>query len=116
MKAVEGAPRKFEADQVLRQIVQQLRAALRATDSLFRSDSSSFVVFLSDTDSQTTDAIATRLRASVRENVLIHDSMVDIVVTSIPLPKVGTSTNDVIATVRVRGAMEEPHVQRSVVH
>jgi putative nucleotidyltransferase with HDIG domain len=116
MKQLDTSPSKYDADQLLRQIVQQLRAALRATDSLFRSDDLNFVVFLSDTDLQTTDAIAARLRTCVRENVLIHDSMIDVVVTSIPLPTPGTSMNDLIAAARIRGATPRQSTQRSVVH
>src|SRR5262249_7251382 len=49
-------------------VVQHMRAMLRVTDTLFRSDDNTFVVFLSDTDSQTTEAVSNRLRTSVRDN------------------------------------------------
>lgn len=107
---------KDDVDHLLQLVAQQLRSVLRASDSLFHSDGSSLVVFLRDTDSHTTDTIASRIRNSVHDNVSISHSKIDINVSSIPLPDAGTSLKDLLAVARLRKRTAAPLNERSVVH
>jgi putative nucleotidyltransferase with HDIG domain len=113
---IDGDPSRVD-NRTLLAVVQQMRAVLRTTDTLFRSEDDAFVVFLSDTDARTTEAIAERLRAAFRDNVLVHNPIqVDVTVTSIPLPNTGRTLCDLIAVARVHNRTTETDIDRSVVH
>ena len=65
LKQINISQGRNAGDEALRQVVQQLRANLRAADVLFRLESDEFAVLLLQTESHTATAIASRMKASV---------------------------------------------------
>lgn len=63
--AIHGRP---VGDDVLRHVALHAREGLRVADILFRCGSERFVALLNDTDLETTEAIARRIRSNIREH------------------------------------------------
>lgn len=67
VQAVSATHGRRIGDHALRQIVQQLRANLRAADVLFRLSGDEFAVLLLQTDRETASYIALRMQTSVQQ-------------------------------------------------
>lgn len=67
LKGINAAQGRAAGDQALRDVVQQLRANLRAADVLFRLESDEFAVLLLQTDKPTASAIASRMKSSIQQ-------------------------------------------------
>lgn len=67
LKRINVAQGRGVGDQALRQVVQHLRTNLRAADVLFRLESDEFAVLLLQTDRDTANMIASRMKTSVQQ-------------------------------------------------
>lgn len=67
LKKINLAYGRNVGDQTLHEVVRHLRENLRAADVLFRLESDDFAVLLLQTDKETANAIAARMKLSVRQ-------------------------------------------------
>jgi diguanylate cyclase (GGDEF)-like protein/putative nucleotidyltransferase with HDIG domain len=97
-------------DEVLRHVVRHTRAGLRVADILFRNTSDEFVAFLGVADADTTDIVATRVRAAiVRHPVELPDGgklTVLTSVTAVASPRDGGSLPELLAVAKERSKLE----------
>src|SRR5439155_2079049 len=70
LKSVNLERGRLIGDEVLRHVAHSVRATLRVADILFRHNSDEFVAFLSTTDLETANAVASRILQRLADNPL----------------------------------------------
>jgi diguanylate cyclase (GGDEF)-like protein/putative nucleotidyltransferase with HDIG domain len=90
LKKVNASSGRGVGDQSLREIVRQMQSNLRAADVLFRLGSDEFVVLLLQTDRETANLIATRMKGAVEAAVVSVRHAVKISVAVVASPEDGT--------------------------
>jgi diguanylate cyclase (GGDEF)-like protein len=89
-KKVNASSGRGVGDQSLRELVRQMQSNLRAADVLFRLGSDEFVVLLLQTDRETANLIATRMKGAVEAAVVSVRHAVKVSVAVVASPEDGT--------------------------
>jgi diguanylate cyclase (GGDEF)-like protein/putative nucleotidyltransferase with HDIG domain len=93
---------------VLRHVLEHTRGALRIADILFRNSDGEFVAFLHETDSETTDNIAGRVRTSIDEHAFVYRDgnarTIRVAVTSVCASRDRLSVNELFARAKLQPA------------
>jgi diguanylate cyclase (GGDEF)-like protein/putative nucleotidyltransferase with HDIG domain len=104
-------------DEVLRHVARHTTAGLRVADILFRYGSGEFVALLDDTNSETGQAVARRIRENISASPLAsrpnRSLLIDVSVTTVSAPDDGDSLADLIAAAHLR-ASEHSHDESTV--
>jgi diguanylate cyclase (GGDEF)-like protein len=102
LKRVNVAHGREVGDQVLRDLVRQIRASLRAADVLFRLESDEFAALLLQTDGETADLIASRMRGAFQKTGLSHSPTVGVTLAVATAPADGRRIEELIESARRR--------------
>jgi diguanylate cyclase (GGDEF)-like protein len=106
LKEINTLHGRTAGDEVLRHVVRQARAGLRAADILTRNDSDEFVAVLHATNIDTATTIASRVRRSIHEHpVTIRGGFtltVDTTITCVSAPQDGDSLSALTTAARGR--------------
>jgi len=107
-------------DEALRHVVYHARRCLRVTDLLFRNTSDELIAYLSDTDTDTTNMVAGRIRRHLAANPLqLEDGTtidVDAKVTCTCAPHDGISVAELLDAAGLQFVSAEPKPEGSSVH
>jgi diguanylate cyclase (GGDEF)-like protein/putative nucleotidyltransferase with HDIG domain len=120
MKMINDLYGRPVADELLRHVVYQTRRCLRVTDILFRNTSDELVAFLNETDSDTANLVADRIRGQIAANPLRlengSDVSVETTVTCVCAPRDGASVAELLGTARLRVPPARPNREGPSVH
>jgi diguanylate cyclase (GGDEF)-like protein/putative nucleotidyltransferase with HDIG domain len=104
LKRINADYGRSVGDDVLRHVAKHATAGLRVADILFRYGSDEFIALLNETNAETGNIVAYRIRDNIRVNSLTSlvgkQVSVDVSVTAVSAPIDGTSLADLISTAR----------------
>jgi diguanylate cyclase (GGDEF)-like protein/putative nucleotidyltransferase with HDIG domain len=100
------------AEQALRDLVHRLCSALRAADVLFKLESEEFAVLLLQTDSQTAQTIAARMKLLAQEMSVSQTTSVNAILTVVTVPDDGSNVESLIESARSQLARDLPRTQK----
>jgi diguanylate cyclase (GGDEF)-like protein len=101
LKEINTMHGRHVGDQVLREIVLQLTANLRAADVLFRLESDEFAILLLQTPRETATAIGSRIKTSIQQSATTRMPL-NVSVTIVTAPDDGDRIESLIASARKR--------------
>jgi diguanylate cyclase (GGDEF)-like protein/putative nucleotidyltransferase with HDIG domain len=109
LRGLTGIQGRGLGDEALRHVVQHTQSELRSADLLFRYGAHELVVLLNDTNSDTGDTIAMRVRTNLRENPLLSRTgapmIIRIETVSASAPQDGESLADLLVSARLRSSV-----------
>jgi diguanylate cyclase (GGDEF)-like protein/putative nucleotidyltransferase with HDIG domain len=99
-------------DEVLHDLVHHLRSSLRAADVLFRLENDEFAVLLLQTDRETAQTIASRMRASVQNVGVAQFLSVNVTLAVSTAPDDGIGLESLVEAARSRVSEGPPKLQK----